>query len=250
LVELIVVAGIIAVLVGILLSSTAAARREARAVQCQSNIRQLAAGMIAYAGGWHGRFPPNLRFGNAQFWCEDARIGSFVPLPPSGRANTSTVYACPEDESPYRSYAMNVWASSKLDPVILAPPVKGVRWKTGVREACRMILLIEAWSYVGSDTAGYSPQPFVGADSTPGRRLGGEGGITPFNGVRWGMLNCEVTYARHRRHGAAGSGTQPKGRTSIAFADGHVQMLSNDELVVASTGDLTGAAYWSPLDLP
>src|SRR3954471_20416409 len=58
LVELLVVIGIIAVLLSILLPTLSRARRSAYTVQCQSNMRQLAAAMLMYIQDAKGKFPP------------------------------------------------------------------------------------------------------------------------------------------------------------------------------------------------
>ena len=55
LVELLVVVGIISVLVAILLPSLAAARRQARAIACLSNLRQLGAAFQMYCNENRGR---------------------------------------------------------------------------------------------------------------------------------------------------------------------------------------------------
>ena len=58
LVELLVVIGIIAVLVSILLPALSKSRRQAMAVQCMSNMRQIAAGMLLYINDHKGAHPP------------------------------------------------------------------------------------------------------------------------------------------------------------------------------------------------
>src|SRR4051794_4812489 len=57
LVELLVVIGIIAVLIGILLPAMSKARQTASTTACLSNLRQLSLAATLYAGDYHGSFP-------------------------------------------------------------------------------------------------------------------------------------------------------------------------------------------------
>ena len=58
LVEMLVVVGIVAVLIGLLVPMALSAHESAKATVCLSNLRQIAAGAVAYASA-HGRFPPS-----------------------------------------------------------------------------------------------------------------------------------------------------------------------------------------------
>lgn len=107
LVELLVVIGIIAVLVSILLPALNRARASAVMVQCQSNMKQLAQGVILYAtenGGFYPSNdsylpnPNNVNAGKNFYWWTPALVGKYVNNrdPGNGPDYVSTrVFFCP-----------------------------------------------------------------------------------------------------------------------------------------------------------
>lgn len=248
LIEMLVVVGIISLLTGIILPTTSAARRESRALRCQSNARQLVLAISSYAAEHKNKYPPNLIGPAQQAWFDVERVGAHLPpIPTRAPQPDSTVWVCPEDDVARRSYAMNYWASCKVDFVPM--PALGERWGPASNQASQLLLLVESWSNRGSPLTGYEPPLFIGSSGTPGQRFGASGGMNPPVLTRSGPANSELAFARHRPAGAPGTGTQPIGRVTIAFADGHVELLANDDFVEPTTGKLTGLCAWSPFDL-
>jgi prepilin-type processing-associated H-X9-DG protein/prepilin-type N-terminal cleavage/methylation domain-containing protein len=242
LVELLVVIGIIVVLIAILLPALAAARRQGQLVRCQSNLRQIVAGFYVYADDNNHHFPAYLGASGTN-WV----VGVGDLLARDGIVKGHGLFTCPSDEDSRLSYSMNIWMSSAIDPWI--PPV-GTLWGPTPRKSSQVILLIESWSYRDNFNRGFSALPVVGyRGDTPGKRFGAGGGISPLvNSYRWGMVNCEIDYMRHRPRSYWAQRTQPGGIVNIAYVDGHVAAKSESELADRDSGLSTLDSLWSPLD--
>jgi prepilin-type N-terminal cleavage/methylation domain-containing protein len=107
LVELLVVIGIIALLVGILIPVLGKAKDSATALKCQSNEHQLMTAFLAFATDHNGYLPGNKGDrGNPVEWKRDWLFGSqsiINPTPPTkGPPESGTVYKYLKNKDVYR----------------------------------------------------------------------------------------------------------------------------------------------------
>ena len=265
LVELLVVIGIIALLIAILLPALNRAKENAKVVQCASNLRQLGMAFVAYAQDFKNNFPPNVG-GTAppgypiyQAWYDDDKIGKYLPkyaFPAPGSATIGGgVMVCPNDEDSVRSYSQNWLSVCFTSPggmaVANGPPPTGTFFRYGVHESTKMILMVESYALAGvNGQAPWRAAPAVGLNGgpSPGRKFGGAGG-TGLSAGRFGIVDSEIAYYRHRLAKDRGKPiTAAAGRANIAFADGHVELMGENQLFDKVTGKSLFAALWSPLD--
>ncbi len=125
LVELLVVIGVIAVLIGILLPTLAGAQGRARDIQCQSNLRQLVGGFFSYAAENKGSMPYGYHYdprhpvtwravgGTDTLVCWPAQIAKYMTRRSGGTSDDylPPVFNCPEADlvrTHKLSYAMNL----------------------------------------------------------------------------------------------------------------------------------------------
>lgn len=237
LVELLVVIGIIAVLVGILLPTLGRVRAQGAASACQNNLRQIATGFILYAGSNKGQLPPlsetqppsggNPITTGGKHWYEFLGEGKHVPVAsdesPSVRGYVKGVFRCPtvtDDEittrgsfgwgGGYGVHSLVTFRYAAYQNSATAPARRGGPKLSRVRRSAEIWLVGDTGRPAGVD----------------GTWLTWTGTFSPTFNPTGNGSNTNQPACRH------GGGKNRSARTaSVAFFDGHVEPVRQFDLL-------------------
>lgn len=205
LVELLVVIGIISLLIAILVPALSAARESGKTIKCLSNLRQLAVAAQIYCNMFRGSYPiAYYDAGTTSYsWDFTTDHGSAgISIQPGllwlGKAD-ARIQQCPSFDGssnttgdPYTGYNYNTSYIGHGQFEVIMPPIK----QTQVRHASTCALFGDGQYAAGADKYMRSPFPASGDSNLVGRHAGTQG-------------------FRHR------------GRTNVAYCDGHAQTLGD-----------------------
>lgn len=168
LVELLVVIGIIALLIGILLPSLSRAREQANSAACLSNLRQLGMAMVQYTNENKGYFPRSAANGTGAddwiYW-QAGRVrdeGALVKY--LGPQFVEKHYLCPSDVAEnHPTYPFSYTFNEYMGGLVLPPTSPGVlHWRikiTQVKRPADKLMMVDESSTTIDDGC-WAPQKY------------------------------------------------------------------------------------------
>jgi prepilin-type N-terminal cleavage/methylation domain-containing protein/prepilin-type processing-associated H-X9-DG protein len=169
LVELLVVIGIIAVLVGLLLPALNAAREQAKTAQCLSNMRQIGIAQQDYAVASHGYALPAGYTSTCEYWPTILVNTGLIDAPgvpsiTSRPSNAASVFFCPNGilDLIGTTYSVaDTWA--EINPASPGDPT-GARCFRTLSQSTGVI--IDTWYGINADWENYTP-PYGTSNGCP-----------------------------------------------------------------------------------
>ena len=232
LVELLVVIGIIALLIGILMPALSAARRQAATVNCAANLRTIGQGLVMYINETK-HYPGHATQRGIIFAVWPTRIRAYLN-------NNHGVFRCPTQDAEEFG-----WPENNVTPPVATNPDTGFGYKLGeTLLRADQLAVTTRFSYGYNDWGAYN----VPTAQFPERGLGGDLYFGPYSmkevkaaqvrnptemiTIADGVPDGVWDFAIDPTNPKEAPGAVHKGGANILWGDGHVTWHPQQEYVV------------------